>query len=126
MDYIARNSLGKYLEEKFESLSVGFSSRGNLTAKKEFSLYQEYQKFLQNVKVIDPACGSGAFLVKVFDFLLEENMRVMKILAGGDTGFFDVSELSKSILKSNIYGVDLNSESVEISKLSLWLKTAHK
>ena len=118
VDYIVTNSLGKYLEEKFDECS-----KNN---KNEFKLYQAYQKILQNVKVLDPACGSGAFLVKVFDFLLEENIRVMKILSGGDTGMFDINSMSKEILQNNIFGVDLNAESVEITKLSLWLKTAQK
>lgn len=118
VDYIVTNSLGKYLDEKFEELTK--------VKKNEFELYQAYQKVLQNVKVLDPACGSGAFLVRVFDFLLEENKKVMKILAKGNTGFFDTNAMSKEILQNNIFWVDLNDESVEISKLSLWLKTAQK
>jgi type II restriction/modification system DNA methylase subunit YeeA len=47
---------------------------------KEKELYVAYQQILQNVKVLDPACGSGAFLVKVFDYLLAENQRVGEIL----------------------------------------------
>jgi type II restriction/modification system DNA methylase subunit YeeA len=39
---------------------------------------------------------------------------------------FDNEATYKSILQNNIYGVDLNAESVEITKLSLWLKTAQK
>jgi type I restriction-modification system DNA methylase subunit len=71
---------------------------------------------------LDPACGSGAFLVYVFDFLLAENKRVGEIL--GD--LFSLETYVRDILQNNIYGVDLNDESVEITKLSLWLKTAQK
>jgi hypothetical protein len=81
------------------------------------------------VKVLDPACGSGAFLVKVFDYLLAENKRVANALAelrGGKAEIFDSESYFKDILKNNIFGVDLNPESVEITKLSLWLKTAQK
>ncbi len=119
VDYIIKNSLWTYLEERFDELSK--------KNKNEFTLYQEYQTVLHNVKVLDPACGSWAFLVKVFDFLKEENIRVMNVLAWGKAEWlFDVSDLAKSILQNNIYGVDLNEESVEITKLSLWLKTAQK
>jgi type II restriction/modification system DNA methylase subunit YeeA len=90
--------------------------------KDEQDAYRAYQQILQNVKVLDPACGSGAFLVKVFDYLYAENLRVGKIVKS----LFDDEEIYKSILRNNIYGVDLNPESVEITKLSLWLKSAQK
>jgi type II restriction/modification system DNA methylase subunit YeeA len=90
--------------------------------KNEQDAYRAYQHILQNVKVLDPACGSGAFLVKVFDYLYAENIRVGKIVQS----LFDDETIYKSILQNNIYGVDLNPESVEITKLSLWLKSAQK
>ncbi|MCF7796088.1 Eco57I restriction-modification methylase domain-containing protein [Patescibacteria group bacterium] len=125
-DYIVKNSLGKYLEEKENQLKSEYNLKENIKdatyKKREIEVYTEYQKNLQNIKVLDPACGSGAFLVKVFDYLLEENRRVGKIL----NSLFSSDIYIKSILENNIYGVDLNEESVEITKLSLWLKTAQK
>lgn len=124
--YIIQNSLGKYLQDKEEELKIKHNLKEDIQdknyEKREKIVYLEYQKFLQNIKVIDPACGSGAFLVKVFDYLLEENKRIGDILGG----LFANEDYYKSILKNNIFGVDLNSESVEITKLSLWLKTAQK
>lgn len=79
---------------------------------------------LRRIKVLDPACGSGAFLVAAFDYLHAEYQRVNRQLAsfeGGQAGLFD---LDRQILQENLYGVDLNAESVEITRLSLWLKTA--
>ena len=87
-------------------------------------IYTEYKKVLENIKVCDPACGSGAFLVKVFDYLLSEHQRVANLLQ--QDSLFDQNEIYKDILQKNIYWVDLNPESVEITKLSLWLKTANK
>jgi type II restriction/modification system DNA methylase subunit YeeA len=103
-----------YLEEKENECLAKY--------KKENEAYQAYQHILQNIKVLDPACGSGAFLVKVFDYLYAENKRVGQIVKS----LFDDDEIYKSILRHNIYGVDLNPESVEITKLSLWLKSAQK
>ncbi|OQY39492.1 MAG: hypothetical protein B6229_03665 [Spirochaetaceae bacterium 4572_7] len=60
--------------------------------------------------------------MRVFDVLFEENKRVGSIL----NSLFDDTEAYKNILTNNIYGVDLNDESVEITKLSLWLKSAQK
>ena len=90
--------------------------------KRKRSLFK-ISRFLQNIKVLDPACGSGAFLVYVFDYLLAENKRVGDILFGS---LFSTEEYVKDILRNNIFGVDLNEESVEITKLSLWLKQHKK
>ncbi|CAN5667095.1 TaqI-like C-terminal specificity domain-containing protein [soil metagenome] len=125
--YIVDNSLGAYLREEEERLKGEFKLKGDITdknyEKRERQAYGKYQEFLQNVKVVDPACGSGAFLVYVFDFLLAENKRIASILGNN---LFGSDNYIKSILKNNIYGVDLNDESVEITKLSLWLKSAEK
>ena len=127
VDYIVKNSLGRYLEEKENILKEKHNLKEEIQDKtykeREKKVYEEYQVFLQNIKVLDPACGSGAFLVRVFDYLLEENKRVGKIL--GDS-LFNSEVYFRTILKNNIFGVDLNEESIEITKLSLWLKTAQK
>jgi type II restriction/modification system DNA methylase subunit YeeA len=75
------------------------------------------------VKVLDLACGSGAFLVYVFEFLMKENQRVGDILGGG---LYSSDDCVRNILSDKIFGVDVNRESVEITKLSLWLKTAER
>lgn len=120
VDYIVQNSLMKYLEEKETACLEKVGKKW--WYKTEIEAYQAYQHILQTIKVLDPACGSGAFLVKVFDYLYAENKRVGQIVKS----LFDDDEIYKSILRNNIYGVDLNPESVEITKLSLWLKSAQK
>ncbi|MFZ1258455.1 MAG: N-6 DNA methylase [Candidatus Saccharimonas sp.] len=125
--YIVDNSLGAYLREHEEKFKAEFGLKGDITdktyEKRERQAYTKYQDFLQGVKVVDPACGSGAFLVYVFDYLLAENKRVGDILG---MSLFSTDGYIRDILRNNIYGVDLNEESVEITKLSLWLKTAQK
>jgi type I restriction-modification system DNA methylase subunit len=125
--YIVDNSLGAYLREHEEKFKAEFGLKGDILdktyEKRERQAYTKYQDFLQSVKVVDPACGSGAFLVYVFDYLLAENKRVGDILG---MSLFSSDEYVRDILRNNIYGVDLNEESVEITKLSLWLKTAQK
>ena len=98
----------------------------NVKAQKHYNFWRSYKEKLANIKVVDPACGSGAFLVQVFDFLFTEGQMVNQELAGLSLGLYDTFDLHKHILSSNIFGVDLNEESVEITKLSLWLKTANK
>jgi type I restriction-modification system DNA methylase subunit len=100
----------------------------------EIKLWETYRdEVLRKTRVIDPACGSGAFLIAAFDYLMREYERVNQAIAAlefqGDSGAEFVGQrslfdLNKTILNSNLYGVDLSPESVEITKLSLWLKTA--
>lgn len=127
--YIVDNSLGAYLREEEERLKQEFKLHGEINDKtynrREKQAYAKYHEFLKGIKVVDPACGSGAFLVYVFDYLLEEHNRVGSIL-GLDKGIVSFEDVYKNILQNNIYGVDLNEESVEITKLSLWLKSAQK
>ncbi|MFZ2912344.1 MAG: TaqI-like C-terminal specificity domain-containing protein, partial [Candidatus Absconditicoccaceae bacterium] len=131
VDYIVQNSVMKYLNEKEDECLSEVSTIDEKTSERrrkknienpEQKAYLKYQQILQNIKVLDPACGSGAFLVRVFDVLFEENKRVGSIL----NSLFDETETYKNILTNNIYGVDLNEESVEITKLSLRLKSAQK
>ncbi|HRP60885.1 MAG TPA: Eco57I restriction-modification methylase domain-containing protein, partial [Vicingus sp.] len=73
-----------------------------------------------------PACGSGAFLNQALEFLMEEHAYVDELQAqlfGASIVFQDVSN---HILEKNIFGVDINEESVDIAKLSLWLRTAQR
>ncbi|MFI8696751.1 Eco57I restriction-modification methylase domain-containing protein [Dietzia maris] len=126
--YIVEHTVGAYLAEREDEIR----RKHNLTRQrtdegyeaKEYRAYSEYQQVVQSIKVIDPACGSGAFLVNVFDYLLEENRRVANILSDGS--LLSTDDYVRRILTTNIFGVDLNEESVEITKLSLWLKTASK
>ncbi len=89
----------------------------------ELAFWRLWQAELTRIKVCDPACGSGAFLVAAYDLLLaaysEVNVQIAAI-----TGSLEVFNADREILNGNLFGVDLNAESIEITKLSLWLKTA--
>jgi hypothetical protein len=77
--------------------------------------------------VLDPACGSGAFLITVLRYLVGawhevDGLRRQIVKMTGSGG--DDATLIAEILRANIYGVDINSASVEIAQLALWLHTA--
>jgi SAM-dependent methyltransferase len=80
--------------------------------------------------VLDPACGSGAFLIHTLEYLLRERRRVERELAlvsqqkNAELFEFKSDEAVRSILSRNIFGVDINPASVEIARLALWLHTA--
>jgi type I restriction-modification system DNA methylase subunit len=90
------------------------------------AFWEAYQERLRNIKVLDPACGSGAFLNQAFDYLLEEGRKVNDEISHLKLGHREIFELDRHVLTKNLYGVDLNVESVEITRLSLWLKTARR
>lgn len=70
---------------------------------------------IESVKVIDPACGSGSFLIRVFDEFLKHYKRIK------DSPLFEF-EVRKRILQKNIYGIDLDERAIEITKLNLLVK----
>jgi hypothetical protein len=98
----------------------------NKNVEKHILFWEAFREKLSNIKVLDPACGSGAFLNQVFDYLHREGEAVNNELAKLKLGQREAFDLDKHILNNNIFGVDLNPESVEITKLSLWLKTANR
>ncbi|WP_394907515.1 Eco57I restriction-modification methylase domain-containing protein [uncultured Mesonia sp.] len=78
------------------------------------------------VTICDPACGSGAFLNQALEFLIAEHKYIDELQAKLFGDAIILSEVENSILENNLFGVDINEESVEIAKLSLWLRTAQK
>ena len=87
--------------------------------------WEDWQEELKGIRLLDPACGSGAFLIEAFEQLhtayQESNDRLR-----GARGRRTLFDLDRQILQHNLYGVDLNGEAVEICRLSLWIKTAQR
>lgn len=105
VDYIVENTVGKLLEGKRPDEAA-------------------------QLRVLDPACGSGSFLVGAYQYLLDWHRREYekqpkryknRILHTAD-GIILKTREKKRILLNNIYGVDLDPNAVEVSKLSLLLK----
>jgi N-6 DNA Methylase/TaqI-like C-terminal specificity domain len=77
--------------------------------------------------VLDPACGSGAFLITTLRYLVDtwRSLREMrKTISGNYSAGSDDDAVIRLALQSNIYGVDINPASIEIARLALWLHTA--
>jgi hypothetical protein len=126
--YIVAETIGGWLKTRFDELESRFSPETQRTDARRrearLALWEAYQDVLRHIKVLDPACGSGAFLIAAFDYLQSEYTRAnhqLAALRGGQTELFD---LDRHILTHNLFGVDICPESVEIAKLALWLKTA--
>ena len=81
-----------------------------------------------SLKILDPATGSGHFLVGVVDYLAEELITHPAAPHMTETGS-EETELAywrRRVVESCVYGVDLNPMAVELAKLSLWLHTVAK
>ncbi len=113
-NYMLEETLGKMCLDTQKEL--GFES---LTLEK----IQSYRNWLLGLRILDPSCGSGAFLNQVLTFLLKEHQHLSH-LEKGFVKKFKEKEYAYQILENNIFGVDINAESVEITKLSLWLRIA--
>jgi len=88
---------------------------------------EAYSARLKSLTVLDPACGSGAFLITVLRHLVEawhEVQGLRRQITKGRAAKDSDDELIADILKANIYGVDINPASIEIARLALWLHTA--
>lgn len=107
VDYIVKHTVGKILEGK--------------TPKQAAKL-----------KILDPACGSGSFLIAAYQHLLDWHLdkyvkegpeKHKKQLYQGQRGGWRLTSAErKRILLNNIHGVDIDSQAVEVTKLSLLLK----
>lgn len=134
-DYIARfiveQTLGRHCREIFGELLTDHAQKGATpdddpikwkSAAAEKAFWHAYRDRILKLRIVDPACGSGVFLVMAFDWLKAEVSRCnTRLEALGEPTLF---EPDSEILTHNLYGVDVNEESVEIAKLSLWIKTA--
>ncbi len=140
--YIVENTVGTLCNEKKTELQIkelliddtyfvqthrGASLRKlNQKGKDLFETLQNYKNWLLTLKILDPACGSGAFLNATLEFLIVEHKEIDNIISELTDDKMRMFDTDKQILENNIYGVDINEESVEIAKLSLWLRTAQR
>ena len=126
---LGENKLPELSEKDFEIKYASKKSDKRIYSKnlrKHIDFWTKYREAVKNIKIVDPACGSGAFLITAFEYLLNYN-NYLNDKIFDLTGTKDLfSDTTREILQNNIFGVDLNKESVEITKLSLWLKTADK
>ena len=129
VDYIVQHTLG-------EKIKPILAEAKTLLGYRNFKAALAKIRELQNVKVLDPAMGSGSFLLRAFDALVkayedynQECRRIKKERNGGgalfDADFVlaeEVLDAPLHVLTENIFGVDLDKQAVEVAKLNLWLR----
>lgn len=133
-EFIVENSLGTLCKAKKDELGLDLNEllapkNPKKLTKAESEIKDKiyaYRKWLLSLKILDPACGSGAFLNQALEFLISEHGALdtyRKVYEGEGLGLYDIES---TILENNLYGVDINADAVEIARLSLWLRTAAK
>ena len=107
VNYIVKNTIGRLIEGKTP-------------------------RQIEKIRVLDPACGSGTFLVRAYQFLLDYHLNYYiqnnpekhkkEIYQYKENQWLLTTEVKKQILLNNIFGVDIDPQAVELTKLSLLLK----
>ena len=111
VDYIVKNTVGKVIEGKTP-------------------------KQIEKIRILDPACGSGSFLIGAFQYLIDYHVRYLTahpkeahvhplfpdLIPDGNGGHRLSVTRKARILRNNLYGVDIDPQAVEITMMSLYLK----
>lgn len=78
------------------------------------------------IKILDPACGSGSFLIKAFDVIKQwydnYNLKLTPKNHNLDSHFQKITDIERRILSENLFGVDIDPEAAEIAAVNLMLK----
>ena len=152
--YYTPSYISKYI---CENTIIPYLSKSNTTTIPD--LISEYENDLEeleskihDIKILDPACGTGEFLIRAIDVLLEISKQIQrkKELQGkyqtadstsrkaprslkkkkSDRTTFQTfdkdieNQQLRTIIQNNIHGVDINEEAIEITQLNLFLKLA--
>ncbi|MCA9273330.1 MAG: N-6 DNA methylase [Phycisphaerales bacterium] len=131
---LVERTVDALVRERFAGLAkqhkVNPEARKKQVAKNLRAYWTACLDALNAVTVCDPACGSGAFLIRAYDALDAHYKAVIHGLAGAGEDPAVVRQLEDAIpdliLNHNLYGVDLSREGVEITQLALWIRSARK
>jgi hypothetical protein len=131
--FIVRQTVGQLVRERFAQLAERHGlNPGAPTNDYPSAAMQAYWSdclgALRAIKVCDPACGSGAFLIQAYELLEDSYVEVVDNLVfnGDRNGHRLVDDIPDMILSDNLFGVDVSPEAVEITQLALWIRSARR
>ncbi|MBN2181991.1 MAG: N-6 DNA methylase [Sedimentisphaerales bacterium] len=131
--FITDHTVGTVANERLKLLERNFGIHlDQIDAKTEknkvIAFAQRAIEELQDIKIVDPACGSGAFLIQAYQVLEDKYVEIIDVLEIHEAKLAEEyrGKISDFILHDNLFGVDLSSEAVEIAQLALWLRSAQR
>lgn len=133
VDYLCKKGLIEYLYNNFKS-KINFdklsdfifslnqiNTNEDIESKIEIEIKNDAKELISvidNLKICDPAVGSGAFLVAMLDIVTKVKYYLLLFLGNKDP---DIYKIKKNFIENSLYGVDIDSGAIEIAKLRLWL-----
>lgn len=118
VQFLVDNSLGKLYLEMFPDSEIKKTHKiANAPEKSE-----RPRKPLHEIRLIDPACGSGNFLLYAFDLFYELYLDQIENY-GAD---YDEAEIPRLIIENNLHGIDLDDRAVQLAQLGLYIKARKK
>ncbi|WP_336134210.1 BREX-1 system adenine-specific DNA-methyltransferase PglX [Natronomonas amylolytica] len=118
VEWMVDNSLGRtWLEMHGEQTNIDDEENCFYLAPLEDSLIDREVKAVEDITVLDPACGSGHMLFYAFDVLYQMYL---------EEGEIPEEYIPREILRNNLYGIDIDSGATQIAALSLYLKAKKK
>ncbi len=113
-EYICRKTVHSYLSEHIDIKDKKLESAIAKMKKSELSKFYE---LITEIKILDPTCGAGNFLLEICELLF--NLRKEVLLK--TNGKFNAFNHKNEILRSNIFGIDIQNIAISITSLRLWL-----
>ena len=126
VQYMCQESLIGYLHGRLEKEGIGRGTVAAFVREHDVQPAMRAQagyveKLLEDVRICDPAIGSGAFPIGLLQELYAARLYLYPYLSNERRRTFDPAKVKKQIVARNIYGVDLDSGAVDIARLRFWL-----
>ncbi len=133
--FLVQQTAGTLIDERCAALAAELNVEPDAPTpprarKAIIEFVQRCLQAVRDLKIVDPACGSGAFLIAAYDLLEDRYFDLIERLDRLGQPADEVAALraqvSDFILKDNLFGVDLSPEAVEITQLALWIRSARR
>jgi len=118
VQFLIENSLGKLYLEMYPDSEI----KNQFKIANAPKTQERAPKPLNEIKLIDPACGSGNFLLYAFDFYYALYVDQIENF-GAD---YEENEIPKLIIENNLHGIDLDDRAVQLAQLGLYIKARKK